>query len=148
MAEFKEIKTQEEFDNAIKDRIEREREKFKDYEDLKKKNEELVNQLSSVKEQLQESGTAKEEFEKQIAELDSRIKGYESDSVKTRIALEMGIPYQMSSRLSGTTEEEIRKDAESVVELMKLSKPTAPIKSPEETGVSKDSAYKKLLGKD
>ena len=36
MSEFKTIETQEELDNIVKERIRREREKFGDYDELKK----------------------------------------------------------------------------------------------------------------
>ena len=146
MAEFKPIETQEAFDEAIKERIAREREKFKDHDELRKKNEELAEQLNAAKSQLQESGTVKEEFEKQIAERDAKIKGYETDSAKTRIALEMGIPFEMGSRLHGDTEEEIRKDAEAIKDMLNITKPVAPSADPE--GASKNSieeAYANLI---
>ena len=41
-----------------------------------------------------------------------KIADYETDSVKTRVAIDMGIPLKLKDRLKGTTEDEIRADAE------------------------------------
>ena len=146
MAEFKPIETQEAFDEAIKERIARERDKYKDYEEIKKLNEELSSQVQAVKEKLQESGNSGKEYEKQIEELNARVKGYETDSAKTRIALEMGIPFEMGSRLHGDTEEEIRKDAEAIKSMLNITKPLAPSADPEGTPKSSiEKAYESLV---
>ena len=39
---------------------------------------------------------------------------YEADSVKTRIARECGLSVELANRLSGDTEEDIKKDAEAL----------------------------------
>lgn len=111
--EFTPINTQEEFDARIGARLQRERDKYADYEtlktkvsqmtdydDLKKKSEKFEAEISSLTTQLNEANT--------------KIKGYESHSVKQRIARETGIPIEMADRLTGESEDEIRKDAESL----------------------------------
>ena len=150
MGEFKTIETQEELDALIKDRIERERkslsEKYSDYDELKKKNTEYEAQVSKLSEANKAFETKKLEYDKQISELSSKIKGYETDSAKTRIALEMGLPYEVAGRLNGTTEEEIRKDAESLAKF--VGKPeTAPVSSgePVKYTESKDDSLKQLV---
>lgn len=151
MGEFKVINTQEELDALIKDRIDRERkslsEKYFDYEELKKRNTEYEAQVSKLSEANKAYEAKKAEYDKQIGELSSKIKGYETDSAKTRIALEVGLPYEMANRLSGSTEEEIRKDAEMLVKF--VGKPnTAPSSSSEPQRYSDDknhnNAYKEL----
>ena len=151
MGEFKVINTQEELDALIKDRIDRERkslsEKYSDYEELKKRNTEYEAQVSKLSEANKAYETKKSEYEKQIGELSSKIKGYETDSAKTRIALEVGLPYEMANRLSGSTEEEIRKDAEMLVKFVGKSN-AAPSSSSEPQRYSDDrnhnNAYKEL----
>lgn len=146
MSEFKEIKTQEEFDAAIKDRLEREREKYSDYESLKSKASSYEAEISKLKEANQGFKDKEAGYNTKIAELNSKIKGYESDSVKTRIALEQGLPYEMASRLNGEDEDSIRKDAETISRLLKLGKPTPPIHTDEnEKYDSKKAGFKKLL---
>ena len=141
MAEFEPILTQEAFDAAISQRIRREREtvrkEFADYD--------------QTKAALSEAQKKNEEHEASIAELQKKIQGYETDSVKTRIALEKGIPLELRDRLTGTTEEEIRADADTLVKFLSKSEHKAtprrypePVETDARTAASK-AAYKKLL---
>ena len=147
---FTEIKTQEEFDAAIKERLDRERktlsEKFSDYDELKKKNADYEAQVSKLSEANKTLEEEKSKFDSTVAELNSKIKSYETDSAKTRIALETGLPYEFAKRLNGTTEEEIKKDAESLAKFVS-KKDTAPIASAEPTKYSdsKNEGIKKLV---
>lgn len=147
MSDFKEIKTQEEFDNAIKERLERERAKFGDYEDLKKKNQEYSTQIESLNKQISESASKYKDTDKTIAELNSRIKAYESDSVKTRIALQKGLPYEFASRLQGETEEDILKDAESIASFIGKGNPEPTSTIGEGNQSSNNQAWAELLSK-
>lgn len=150
MGEFKVISTQEELDALIKDRIERERkslsEKYSDYDELKKRNTEYEAQVSKLSEANKAYEAKTAEYDKQISDLSLKIKGYETDSAKTRIALEAGLPYEMAGRLSGSTEEEIKKDAEILAKFVS-KKETAPIRSgePEKYNKSKDDALRTLV---
>lgn len=125
MGEFKKIETQEEFDAAIKDRLAREKEKYADYDALKKENETFKTQIADLEKAKKDLESEKGTFGSQLEALNSKIKGYETDSAKTRIALEMGLPYEMASRLTGSNEEEIRKDAESLAKFVGKT-PLAP----------------------
>ena len=111
--EFKPITTQEEFNTAISARIERERQKFADYEDLKAQ----VGTLT----------TERETYKQQVEDRDAKIRKYETDSVKTRIAADKGLPASMASRLNGETEEEITQDADNLVQIFRSAKGTAPM---------------------
>ena len=79
-------------------------------------------------------------------EYEGKIAKYESDSVKTRIANEMGLPSSIASRLKGSNEEEIRKDAESFAGFFQKEPPLA---TGEQTVANEDQArnvaLKKLL---
>ena len=80
-----------------------------------------------------------------VDDLKAQVQNYESSSLKTKVALEIGLPYQMASRLSGSTEEEIRTDAEAMAKLIGSQKPVAPLGSSEPVVTnSKDAAWKKL----
>ena len=141
MAEFEPILTQEAFDTAISQRLRREREtvrkEFADYDQTK----------TALADAQKKNG----EHEATIAELQKKIQGYETDSVKTRIALEKGIPLELRDRLTGTTEEEIRADAETLVKfLIKGEHKAPPLRDtePVETdakAAAGRAAYKKLL---
>lgn len=120
MAEFTPINTQEEFDAAIGERLKRERNtitaKYADYDDLKGKVANLETQVNTL------AG--------EKAELEKKVKGHETTSVKMRIAQELGIPSAMAERLAGETEEDIRKDAETMAAVFKTAQGAAPLYNP------------------
>jgi len=152
MSEFTPIATQEQLDEVIKDRLARSekkwQEKYAGYlspddvvaktKDLESKIAELGNSLTSANEK------AKADAET-IASLQAKTKSYETASVKSRIAHEVGIPYELANKLSGETEDEIRKDAESLKPFITQTQ-TAPLRDPESkpAGDGKES-YKKLI---
>ena len=146
--DFTAITTQEEFDQRIGDRLKREREviesKYKDYDDLKTQNSEKDTKISELEKQLQE---AKAEYEKTLGEKDARIKGYESDSVKTRIAREMGLSFEAVDFIRGDDEEAIRKSAETFKAYVDKAKGPAPSFEPsgEGAGKNEEAGYKKML---
>ena len=145
MAEFTPINTQAEFDAAIAERLSRQEKSIMARFDGAMPQAEVTTlragydkQLADLRQQLQTANTAKEETDKQLADAMSKIKGYETDSVKTRIALEIGLPYGMAARLSGDTEDAIRKDAESLKQMMKPA--AAPLANPETQPADAQSA--------
>ena len=157
MEDFKVINTQEEFDAAIKERLAREREtissKYSDYETLKEQNKKLTDDANGYQSKIAELSTQLEKGKAEIAnhskvvsDLNAKISAYETNSVKMRIALEKGLPFEMADRLNGSTKEEIEKDAESIVALIgQTHKSTAPIKSTEpEVEDEKKKALKEL----
>ena len=126
---FTPINTQEELDQVIQARIERERKavetKYSDYEALKA-------QVTDLTQRLKDEQTRHSDTVKQIADLQDAVKGYELEALKTNIAQETGIPFALRGRLQGTTEEEIRKDAETLAGLIgqKDTKPAPPAPAP------------------
>lgn len=153
---FEAITTQEQLEGVIKDRLEREREKFTGFEDYKKKAEkydELKKKADGYEAALEDykkevDGDDKTPgYKKQLEELKGKVKGYETSSVKMRIAHENGIPYELADRLSGDDEEAIKKDAERMSKFLKASGRRAPLASTEpEGGVDgKRAAIKKML---
>ena len=135
MAEFTPIESQEEFDNRISERLNRQKEaltkQFADYDDLKKKVSDYETQIGSLTKDAEEKAKAYAETDARIAEYEAKIKGYESASLKTRVAHEIGLPYELASRLTGDSEEDIRKDAEKLAQLVKKNQPSAPLANPE-----------------
>lgn len=154
MAEFTPITTQAEFDAAIGERLKREREsmarKYGDYDDLKVKAAGYEQQIGEMTKAANEAAQKYAGFDQQLAELQAKVKGYETASVKTRIAHEAGLPYELADRLSGDDEDAIRKDAEALSKLLGDRKPsrTPPLRDnepPEKDG--KRAAMKTLLTK-
>lgn len=151
MADFKVIETQEQLDAIILERIARAKEAVKkDFEgflspdDFTKKTEALNSEIEKLKADLSESNEKIKGFNAQISERDAKIKEYEVSSVKTKVAAELGLDYKLVSRISGNTEEEIRKDAESLKELFKPQF-TAPMHSNEGADNSEKAAYISML---
>ncbi|MBS4769658.1 phage scaffold protein [Carnobacteriaceae bacterium zg-ZUI240] len=133
MSEFKTIETQDELDAIIKHRLQREGEKFADYETIKTRVIELEKENTSYKSALEESKSNKVNFEKQINELTNKISGYELSSLKTRVALQNGLPYELAERLQGADEKELTEDAERLSNWFKVNEPVAPLKSTEQS---------------
>lgn len=147
--EFTPITTQEAFDAAIKDRLAREREtvtkKFADYDDLKSKAVNYEQQIAELQRAGKESADASAALQKQVDALTAQNKKYETDSVKTRIALELGLPYAMAARLTGDDEAAIRKDAEGLSALFSRPGRDAPLKDTDPPDVdSKQAALRRL----
>ena len=136
MSDFTPIETQEQLNAIIGERISRAEqkaaEKYADYDDLKKQNAEFQQQLQAQTEKIKG-------HKAEIESLNEKVRSYESSSLKTRIALETGLPYKMAERLTGDDENAIRKDAEMMVQLMGNNK-TAPLGNPEPTNIGTASA--------
>lgn len=125
--------SQEELNSIISDRLNKEKEKYeKQLGELNAKAESYEKQIATFTSQLDELNQKIATNETALQEKDSAIHKYETQSVKMRVANEIGLPYAMADRLSGATEEEIRADAESLKALMNLNT-GMPHKSPEET---------------
>lgn len=131
MSEFKPITTQEEFDAAIKARLSREKEKYADYDQLKSRVEELEKENVGLQSTIEASNQSKADADKQLEEMQSKIAGYETASLRTRVALQYGLPYDLADRLQGTDEESFKADAERLAGFMKPASKVAPVKSTE-----------------
>lgn len=147
--EFTPITTQEELDKIISARLTRERDavakKYGDYDDLKGKVGGYETQIADYAKQLEEANKKQAGHDKVVAELQAKLKGYESASVKTRIALEKGLPYELAARLSGDDEDAIRQDADALAKFVGRG-PAAPLRSTEPEGVdSQRAALKGML---
>ena len=128
---FNPINTQEEFDAAIRERLNRERQKYADYDTLK----EQVGTLT----------TERDTYKQQVDERDAKIRKYETDSVKTRIAADKGLPASMASRLNGETEEEIAQDADNLAQIFQKARGADPAFEGGQGGGDKDAAYRQML---
>lgn len=148
MSDFTPITTQEEFDEAVRARIERVqkavREEYGDYEAIKNQNADYLKQIEAFK-------SEKGAFQQNIADLTAKIKGYENDSVKTEKALEYGLPFEFRTRLKGDTPEEIEADAKALAQLIGKQNPKPlPMRTNEPGGKGEDnreSAFREMLEK-
>ena len=143
---FKVIETQEELDRIIQDRLTREREKYSDYEDLKTKNTALETQISTLQASIDESNATIKAHDETVAGLNAKISGFETANLRTKIALQHGIPFDLVDRLAGDDEASIKADAERLAAFVKPKAPVPPLKTTEPNlGDEKDNAYKSLL---
>ena len=147
MNDFKPIESQEQFDAMIADRLKRQEEKiraeYEGFEELKNQLKDKDNKLNDLNKKLEEATASMSNHDKEVEQLKNDIRKYETDSAKTRIANEEGLPYDMAFRLKGETEDEIREDAKSMAKYLKPATP--PVFNPEPlAGSDKEAAWNKL----
>lgn len=145
---FEVIKTQEELDNIISERLKREREKltkqFADYDELKTKNVDLEKQVGDLTKNLEDLKAGNGDFEKTISDLQGEVKSHKLSALKIQYALENGIPYNLATRISGEDEDSIRADAKSLSKYFEKEEIVPPLKNPE-INKGQSGAYKELL---
>lgn len=116
---FKPIETQEEFDAAVKDRIERAKrsavEKYSDYDDIKAKLKEFVEADAAGKSELEKlSGELKKMREEKEAEEKDKAKS----ALRKKVAGELKVPESM---VHGDDEDAMRESAQAaLVELVRI----------------------------
>lgn len=156
--EFKVIETQEQFNEAISGRLQRERtavekkyEGFLSPEEVSKQTESLNAKIVELTKSIETNAAAAKETENtlsaKIAELTAANKIHETNSVKIRIAHEAGLSYDAVGFLQGDDEETIFKSAESLKGLIGTSGGVAPLASTEHDNNSTEKAadFKQLL---
>lgn len=125
---FKPIDTQEAFDEAVKDRLSRERDKISK---LETKNAELESENSTLKTNVEELNGSIQSKDEEISGLNSQLTNQNLESMRIKIAVQNGIPIEMASRLVGEDEEALRADAESLASFISSKDSPAPLKSVE-----------------
>lgn len=148
---FEAITTQEQFEEAIGERLRREQETvrkefegFLSPEDAKKQYEKQYEGFLSP-EDVQEKYKGYLTPE-QAAEKDALIKKYETKSKKVQIAMSEGIPYELASKITGETEEDMRKDAKTLAGFLKKGNPYPGYEpEPDDGKKTKEVAMKKML---
>lgn len=152
MADFKPITTQEEFDEAIKARLDRQEKtiaaRYSDYDKLKDQAAKQDEEQRKWRQQAQEDA---EKIKKLTADLEAakaQVKEHETRALKNSIAAEIGLPVGLTDRLTGNTADEIRKDAEALKAVFdKENRKALPgFKSePPAGGDAKAAAFKTVL---
>lgn len=140
---FKPIETQEELDNIIKDRLKRERESTQKRFEGWVSPEDHQKALDASNKALDDYKKARESDEQTIADLTAKNKAYETASLKSRIAHEVGLSYEWIGRIGGEDEKSIREDAESLKKLVGAGAQPIPTKNTE-AGESYDSGKNSL----
>lgn len=145
---FKAIETQEELDRIITDRLSRQKEGFDkqlgELEQLKTANADLEKQVGTLQSTIEQSKAGQEDYTKQISDLTSKVAGYETANLRTRIALQNGLPYDLADRLVGDDEESIKADAERLSSFVTKKQPTPPLKDVENNSNNQNSAWAQM----
>lgn len=110
--------TQAELDAIIADRLKREREKYKDYAEFKKMAEEYQKLKEAQMSETEKLQAKLAEYERQLLEKEREAAEARLESLKLKVLDEMGLPKAWANRIFGTTEEEIRQDAEELKRLL------------------------------
>ena len=107
--------------------------------------DELNKQLGGLNDQIKTLTDEKTDLQTQLTEKDGQIAKYETDSVKTKVARELGLSYEAAEFLKGDTEEDIRQSAENLKGIMgKSFAPPAFNNDPAPKGNSKDAAWRAM----
>ena len=101
--------TQEQVDAIVKDRLSRERDKYKDYADLKNKAAEYDKQQEANKTELQKAQEKAESLEKELAGMkeQEKIRG-----IRKKVSGDTGVPEDL---LTGNSEEDCKTQAEAIL---------------------------------
>ena len=111
--------SQEELDRIIQSRLDRERKKFADYDDIKAKAEKYAELEEANKTEAQKTADRLAAAEKRAAELE--VKALRSD-----VAAAKGVP---ASLLTGSTQEELEAAADALIAFRGEQKPAGPSSS-------------------
>lgn len=152
MSDFKVIETQVELDNIIQGRLDRQKESFEkqlgDYDQLKTRNEELEKEVGALKTAAEESKNAASQYDQTISELNEKVTSYETANLRTRIAIQNGLPLDLADRLVGEDEDSLKADAERLSGFVGKKQPTPPLKSTEPiVETDEDADLKAMLKK-
>lgn len=129
--EFVAITTQDAFDAAIKERINRaETQVHKQYADY----EQLKTASATSAETIRGHEATIKAHEATIAQQAGELKTHQLEAMKARAAMAAGLPFAALSRLQGDTEDAIKKDAESLAKLIGQHTTTPPPTKNTETG--------------
>lgn len=109
--------TQDELNAVVNDRLKREREKYADYSDIKKKAELYDKYEEASKSEIQKATEKAEKLQKELDEIkrEAALRG-----IREKVSSETGVPANL---LTGTTEEDCKTQAEAI---KAFAKPTYP----------------------
>jgi len=131
---FTPIETQDQLDAIVGERVARAKEttrkEFEGWispEELTKQTAELNDKLGALDVQIKTLTEERETLTNQLAEKDTAITKYETDSAKTRIAIAAGLRMEYADRLKGETEEEWKADAEALAKDFATAHQTLPL---------------------
>ena len=146
MTEFKAIETQEQLNAIIKARLDREKEKYADYDQLAEKIKKLEMENTSLKQTITDKETSESTTASKIADLEKDVTTWKQKSLKQQIAMKNGLPFDLADRLQGDSEESLNEDAERLASLVNVKTYTQPL-ADTEPNVNKgiDAAWRDVV---
>lgn len=147
MTEFKAIETQEQLNAIIKARLDREKEKYADYDQLSEKIKKLETENTSLKQTITDKETSESTSLTRISELEKDVTTWKQKSLKQQIAMKNGLPFDLADRLQGDSEESLNEDAERLASLVNVKNYTQPLADKEPNFESKgtDAAWREVV---
>lgn len=147
MTEFKAIETQEQLNAIIKARLDREKEKYADYDQLAEKIKKLETENTSLKQTITDKETSESTSLTRISELEKDVTTWKQKSLKQQIAMKNGLPFDLADRLQGDSEESLNEDAERLASLVNVKNYTQPLadKEPNLEINSVDAAWRDVV---
>ena len=154
---FKVIETQEELDKIIQKRLaQKDRElaeSIKDYlrpEEVEELRTDYEKKLEASKKDLEAAAEKLKAHDKEVEDLKQRAAAAETTLLKSKIAHESGLPFELAGRLVGNTEEELKKDAEALTAIIKPTRvaplATGDVKAGAPKVTNTDASMLTLLG--
>ncbi len=138
--QFKIIETQEDLDKIIQKRLaQKDREvaeTFKDFlspEQAEALRTDYEKKVEDAKKALEDLKAKLADHDKVVSDLTQRAQIAETKLLKGKIAHESGLPYELANRLVGSTEEELKQDAQSLTAILKPIQ-TAPLHTTDTKG--------------
>lgn len=116
---FKAPASQEELDRIIQGRLDRERKRFADYDELKKAADRLSEIESANKTEAEKAAARADAAEKRAAELEAK-------ALRAEVAAAKGVP---TALLTGSTVEELEAAADALIAFRGEQKPAGPSSS-------------------
>ena len=118
-----------------------------DFESLKSEKETLAQQLAELNNSMTSLTDAKSAIEQEKETLTKEVNIFKQKDLKTRIAHEYKIPFELAGRLTGETEEDLKADAHSLSQLI-VQKPMMPLASTEAPAIdATEQAYTNRIQK-
>ena len=148
MGEFVPINSQEELDKVLASRLQRERDTVtRSFQaQIEERDQKITGFESTIRDLNKQVETLNGQAGR-ITELEAKVREYETNSVKMRIARETGLPADLADRITGNDEDAMRADAEGLAKLLKSQSAPAPMYKPTGEGANdgKDAALRGLL---
>lgn len=147
MSEFKPIETQDELDKIIKNRLDREKAKYADYDTLTEKIQFLETENLNLKSAIESQKENDSNNLTKIADLEKKVSEWELNSLKQQVALKNGLPFELSERLSGSDEESLTADAERLASFINVNN-NIPLKDTEpvvDSGNKLNAAFRQAV---